>query len=152
MSTPTRQFRNLAIDEMPTTRSQARAQEEERRKMQASECPIPSIEVPGRSSFPQGEFVPVPLVQGHSGTKYDCHQLTPTSWERAREGLTAEFNIHHSRDFGSYYGIQLHRPIRVRIYNPSSSDNPVTCSCGDVNPVCVHIIVRFCPILWMGSR
>lgn len=152
MSPPIQQLRNLRIEDMPMTRSQRRAQEQRRRETEASERVIPSIEVPGPVPIVQDRSVPDTVMQGHSGTGYNTHLLNPISQQRTLEGRNAEFGIHRSTDFGSYYAIQLRRPISVCIYDPSSCDEPVTCSCGDANPVCVHIMVRLSHVLLPSTK
>lgn len=146
MSTPTRQLRNLHIEDMPMTRSQRRALEQRQRETEASERVMPSIEVPGPISTVQDIPLPATVIQGHSGTSSDSQQVKSTPQHRTLEGLTAGFDIYRSTDFSSFYAIQLHRPISVCIHDPSNCDTPVTCSCGDANPVCIHVMVRLsCP-------
>lgn len=152
MSTPIRQLRNLRIEDMPMTRSQRRALEQRRRETEASERVLPSIEVPDPNPVVQDRSHPATVLQGHSGTEYDFQKSNPISQQRTLEGLNAGFDIHRSTDFDSYYAIQLHRPVSVCLYDPSSCDEPVTCSCGDANPVCVHIMVRLSYVILLGIK
>lgn len=152
MSSPIRQLRNLRIGDMPIIRSQRRVMEQRRRETEASDRVLPSVEVPGPNPVVQDGSHPPTVLQGHSGTGYDFQNLDPISQQRTLEGLTAEFDIRRSTDFGSYYAIQLHRSIRVCIYDPSNCDEPVTCTCGDANPVCAHITVRLSHVLQLSTQ
>ena len=146
MSAPTKELQNLSIGgPMPAmTRSQA---QQERRRRERAERQQRLVEQP--RAFPSLSPSADGTITGHTGITYNVRQLTPRSQQAALQGLhAAEFMVDVSREFkdGSYYGFQLRVAESVRVYDPSSSNRRVTCTCDGFNKnptaaICAHIYV-----------
>jgi len=157
MSDPARLFQSLHLDEMPVTRSQAHpTQQRGGRNARSSRglsrgrgrarAPPPPI-VPAQTSSPR-----LAPVQSYTGRHYDTQALSPTSAQRATEGLESNFSVDRvqSHDSGRerYYAFQLRTPVAVRIYEPTSGRARMECSCEAhrvTQSECAHIFVSLLP-------
>ncbi len=92
-------------------------------------------------------------IRGPSGALYNTQNLSPDSNRRAAEGLAAGLYVdklyRHERADRSdaWFGIQLKKPVSVRIYDPAFGTNRVECSCGVSNEstCCIHLYVSAVP-------
>ncbi len=157
MSDPAHLFQSLHLDEMPVTRSQAQpSQQRGGRNARAgrgrgrgrgrARAPPPSI-VTARDSSPGS-----PPVQSFTGRQYYTQALSPTSAQRATEGLESNFCVDRvqSHDSGRerYYAFQLRTPVAVRIYEPANGRARMECSCEAhrvTHSECTHMFVRLSP-------
>ena len=153
MSDPARLFQSLHIDDMPVTRSQAqpasqrgaRTPRSSRGRGRGRAPPPPMISGPATRP-------PVEPVSSFTGRQYYTQALSPTSAERATEGLESNFSVDlvQSHDSGrdKYFAFQLRTPVAVRIYEPSGGRARVDCSCEahrETQSECPHIYVSTRP-------
>lgn len=155
MSDPANLFQSLHLDEMPVTRSQAHPTQQRggrnarpsrgrgRGRTRVLPPPIGSAQASLPGSAP---------VQSYTGRQYYTQALSPTSAQRATEGLESNFCVDRvqSHDSGRerYYAFQLRTPVAVRIYEPTSGRARMECSCEAhrlTQSECAHIFVRLSP-------
>ena len=98
----------------------------------------------------QGRVHTLP-IPGFAGVYYDTQRLSPTSAERAAEGIEAGFIFQSLQSMidgqDRYLAFQLHMPVAIRVYDPSSQrihQERVTCNCRDyqsTQSACAHLYV-----------
>ena len=141
MSDPSRFFQNFDMDDMLVTRSEDQTPPQRGGR-----------NLLGRGRVrPQGPPPPITPVQGFTGLRYDTQYLSPTSAQRAIEGLrSSDFVVDRvqSHGFGQdrYFAFQLSAPTAVRLYTPAGGRSRIQCTCEDYRSIpsaCVHIYVSF---------
>ncbi len=155
MSDPAHLFQSLHLDEMPVTRSQAHPTQQRggrnarlnrgrgRGRARAPPPPLVLAQISPPGSTP---------VQSYTGRQYYTQALSPTSAQRAIEGLESNFCVDRvqSHDSGRerYYAFQLRTPVAVRIYEPTGGRARMECSCEAhrvTRSECAHIFVSLLP-------
>lgn len=149
MSDSARLFQGLHLEDMPVTRSQATSMQQRgrgnprlSRGRGRTRHPLP----PARPAHAPPEIAP---VRSYTGRQYYTQALSPTSAQRATEGLEANFSVDRVQRLDSgrerYYAFQLRTPVAVRVYEPNSGRARMECSCETYRSTqseCAHIYVR----------
>ena len=146
MSDPARLFPNLDSDVMAFTRSQANPAQQ-----RGSNNPTGQDVGQGRGRRRgQAPAAIVDAVQSRTGHRYETNALSPTTAQRAEQGLNANFCLetvkrHVNKNHEPYYAFQLSlsTPVAIRLYDPAiGRPIPYECSCGDFEQrPCTHIYV-----------
>lgn len=151
MSHPARLLQSLQLEEMPVTRSQAHpAQQRGGRSTRSGGRGRGRARAPLPPTLPTHAGIPNPApVHSYTGRRYYTQALSPTSAQRATEGLESNFFVDtvQSLDSGreKYYAFQLKIPVAVRIYEPTGGRARIECSCeihrASDRSECIHIFV-----------